>query len=99
MAEDDELEALDQLVNSEGWKLFAGMVDKQWGPSSEWFLGQLDEALKTDDKAGTEHFRQVRASQKSVQLVMQMVPQRIKALKDASVRSSGDFVGSRRGPL
>lgn len=99
MAENHELEALDQLVNSDGWKLFAGMVDKQWGPSSEWFLGELDKALSHDDRSGTEHFRQVRASQREIQRLMQMVPQRIKTLKDASVRSSGDFVGSRRGPL
>lgn len=99
MAENHELEALDQLVNSDGWKLFQAMVDKQWGPASSWFLGQLDDALKRDDKAGTDHFRQVRAAQREIQQVMQMVPHRISALKTVSLPPSGDFVGSRRGPL
>ena len=99
MADNVELEALDQLVNSEGWKLFVGLVNKQWHPSSEWFLGQLDDALKTDDVKGTEHFRQVRASQREVQKVLQLPQQRLEQLKRASQPSSPDFVGSRRGPL
>lgn len=98
MAENHELEALDQLVNSEGWALFRGMVDKQWGPSSDWFLGELDKALAVDGQAGTDHFRQVRAAQREIQKVMGLVPHRIAQIK-ASQTPSGDSAQSRRGVL
>lgn len=99
MAENPELEALDQLVHSEGWKRFTDMVDQQWGPSSAWFLEQLDKALAVDGQGGTDHFRQVRSAQREIQKVMQMPAQRIAKIKTASQQPSGDFVGSRRGPL
>lgn len=98
MAENHELEALDQLVNSEGWTLFRAMVDKQWHPSSQWFLDQLDKALAADGLSGTEQFRQVRAAQREIQKVMNCVPLRIAQIK-ASQTPSGDSAQSRRGVL
>jgi len=99
MAENHELEALDALVNSDGWKRFVSMVDAQWGPSSEWFLEQLDKALAVDGSGGTDHFRQVRSAQREIQKVMQMPSHRLAQIKAGSTKPSGEYVGSRRGLL
>src|SRR6185295_15633248 len=36
--ENQELEALDQLVTSDGWRLFREMVSKDWGPQGSRFI-------------------------------------------------------------
>lgn len=97
MAENSELEDLDQLVSSPGWQRFVAMVNEQWAAGAEWFLKELDTALGTDDATGHTHFRQVRASQREIQKVLRMVPDRIKALKQPE--PSKDSVMSRRGGL
>lgn len=97
MPENSELEDLDQLVASPGWQRFVAMANEQWAASSEWFLNELDQALKTDDTAGHTHFRQVRAAQREIQKVLRMVPERIKALKQPE--KPADPVMSRRGGL
>lgn len=98
MAENLELEELDQLVRSPGWARFRAMVDAQWGPSSEWFLGELDKVLGSDDARSTEHFRQIRAAQREIQKVLQLVPHRLELLTRPTP-SSDTSAGSRRGLL
>lgn len=96
MAENDEREDLDALVRHPGWARFTDMVNSQWSASSEWFLEQLDNALKTDNPNGHEHFRQIRASQREIQKALKMPSDRIKALETKEVPQ---YVASRRGSL
>lgn len=96
-----ELEALDQLVHSEGWKIFTEVVAKEWGTEhggGSRFVKAVTDAAKHDDPNATAILRQIICAQREIHGVMAWLPNRIAVLKQ-SPKSSEDFVGSRRGPL
>lgn len=102
MAENVELEALDQLVKSDGWKFFTGQVAKEWGTvdgGGSQFVKAVSDAAKLEDANATAILRQIICAQREIHKLMQWVPNRLQMLKMSSQTSSQDFVGSRRGTL
>jgi hypothetical protein len=98
MAENQELEALDQLVNSEGWRVFRAMVEKDWGPQGARFVEGVTNAAKGDDLNAMGILRQILASQREIQYVLNMPVNRLKLLKQHT--QTPELVGqSRRGSL
>lgn len=102
MAENPELEALDQLVSCPGWTLFQSMVNKEWGTTEgggATFVKAISDAAKADDPNATALLRQIICAQREIHKVMQLVPQRLALLKRSSAEHPNEFVGSRRGSL
>lgn len=96
-----ELEALQALVDSDGWKLFASMVGKQWGDSEgngERFLQAVSNASKASDADAIAQLRQIVVAQREMQLVMRWPADRLKQLQQAS-QGPGQAHPSRRGSL
>ena len=96
MAENAELENLDQLVNSPGWTLFQQMVDKEWGRTGDRYIDAVTNAARGEDTAAVGILRQILAAQREIGIVMAMVPNRIKMLKLQQPVGAGQ---SRRGGL
>jgi hypothetical protein len=98
MPENHELEALDHLVNSDGWRLFREMVSKDWGPQGHRFIEGVTNAARGTDSDAVGILRQIIASQREINYVLEMPANRVKLLKQAEQRH--DLVGqSRRGSL
>lgn len=96
-----ELEALQALVYSDGWKLFARMVGQQWGDSEgngERFLQAVSGASKAGDADAIAQLRQIVVAQREMQTVMQWPANRLKQLQQAS-QQAGPQHPSRRGSL
>lgn len=101
MSENVELEALDQLVNSEGWKIFSSVISREWGSSEGGgavFVDQVTKAVQHTGPEATEHLRQIVAAQREIQRAMRWPLERIAALKKCDLKS-GSPVLSRRGSL
>lgn len=97
MAENPELEDLDQLVNSAGWRRFTDMVEQQWGRGGDRFIDAVTNAAKGENQHAQDHLRQIIAAQREIQAVMALVPNRVKLLKGSE---QPQLVGaSRRGGL
>ena len=96
MSENSELEDLDQLVHMPGWGRFLSMVDHDWGRGSERFMDAVTNAARGDNVHLQDHLRQILAAQREIQQVMQLVPNRIKHLKQPEMVAAGQ---SRRGGL
>lgn len=102
MAENPELEALDQLVSCPGWTLFQSMVNKEWGTTEgggATFINAVSNAAKLGDADATAQLRQIICAQREIHKVMQLVPQRLALLKRSSAEHPHEYVGSRRGSL
>lgn len=98
MAENSELEALDQLVNSEGWHVFREMVSKDWGPQGARFVEGVTNAARGTDADAVGILRQILASQREIHYVLNMPLNRLKLLKQHA--QTPELVGqSRRGSL
>lgn len=101
MAENVELEALDQLVNSAGWKIFTSVIAREWGTSEGGgavFVDQVSKAVQHTGPEATEHLRQIVAAQREIQRAMRWPLDRIAALKKHEP-NTGLRVMSRRGSL
>lgn len=99
MAENVELEALDQLLHSEGWKILTSVVAKEWGNEEgggAYFAKAVSDAVKELNGA-TEHLRQICAAQREIQRVMSWPSKRVELLHLAAQRPSES--PSRRGTL
>lgn len=100
MAENVELEALDQLVASEGWKILTAVVAKDWGNAEgggAFFADAVSKAVKVTGPEATDHLRQICAAQREIQRVMNWPKERIKLLKGTN--GNHDAPLSRRGSL
>lgn len=98
MAENTELEALDHLIHSDGWRVFTDMVNKDWGPQGARFMESVTNAARGDDRNAVGILRQIIASQREIQYVLGMPEQRLRLLKQADAKP--ELVGqSRRGNL
>jgi hypothetical protein len=97
--ENPELEALDHLVHSEGWRVFREMVNKDWGPAGERYISAVNNTMRVGDEvSAVQQMRQVIVAQREISAVMQMPETRLKQLKQAEQRP--ELVGqSRRGSL
>jgi len=92
-----ELEDLDQLVNSDGWKRFSQMVQDTYGRGGERFFTAVTNAAKGDNPHAQDHLRQILAEQRGALDAVAMVPNRIKLLKQATAQPTPVYIGSRRG--
>ena len=97
MAENSELEDLEQLVSMPGWGRFAGMVDQQWGGAGARYRDAITNAARIGaDAEAMSQLRQIIAAQREIQIVMGLVNNRIKQLKGPQLVAGGQ---SRRGGL
>ena len=96
--ENQELEALDQLVNSDGWRLFREMVGKDWGPQGHRFIDGVTNAARGTDSDAVGVLRQIIASQREINYVLEMPAQRLKLLRQARLQAVPGGQ-SRRGNL
>lgn len=100
MAENSELEALDQLVNSDGWRVFTAMVQNVYGRSSDRFYNAVEASARGDNPHAQDHLRQIIAEQRGALEAVALAANRIKILKGANpVPQAHAYVGSRRGNL
>lgn len=101
MAENAELEDLDQLVTCPGWGRFLKMVDQQWGAAGERYTQAITNAARIGaDADAMSQLRQIVAAQREIQTVMQMIPNRLHRLKQVKqAQSVPELAGSRRGGL
>lgn len=100
MAENVELEALDQLLHSEGWKILSSVVAKEWGSEEgggAYFAKAVSDAVKVTGAEATDHLRQICAAQREIQRVMQWPAKRVELLQQAAKHPSES--PSRRGTL
>lgn len=98
-----ELEDLEQLVSSSGWKVFTAVVAKLWGTSEGGgvrFLDAVTNASKAGDSDAIAHLRQIIAAQREIHSAVSWPETRIKQLKQAQGQQGPmAFTGSRRGGL
>lgn len=97
MAENREIEDLDHLVNSEGWRRFVEMVDRQWGRNSDTYHDAVSNAAKGDNAHMSDHLRQILAAQREILKVLDLPKQRLATLKKAEQHPV--LAMSRRGGL
>lgn len=102
----DEQEALDQLINSEGWHLFRKHVEEQWGSAEGGgvrFVTQMTNiARSADDVLAMGQMRQIIAAQREIQGVdvMGWPKMRLEQIKRTAVPADSDAAPlSRRGGL
>lgn len=95
--ENVELEDLDQLVNSAGWRRYAEMVEKQYGRGSDRFFDAVTQAAKGDNPHANDHLRQIIAEQRGALEAVSLVTQRLKTLQQP--QQPALVGGSRRGGL
>ncbi len=96
-----ELEALQALLDSDGWTVFSRMVGTMWGDSEgngERFLQAVSGASKAGDADAIAQLRQIIVAQREIQLAMKWPTERVKALSQAN-QTSGPMHPSRRGSL
>ena len=101
MSENPELEALDQLVNSDGWKIFTQVISREWGTSEgggAFFVDAVAKAVKAQDRDATDHLRQICAAQREVQRVLTWPHKRLADLKKGDPKTTPPVM-SRRGSL
>lgn len=100
-AQASEREALQALIESDGWKMFAAFVGKQWGDSEgngERFLHAVSKASTASDADAIAHLRQIIVAQREVQLAIRWPSDRLQQLQKAS-QGPGQTHPSRRGSL
>jgi hypothetical protein len=96
-----ELEDLEQLIHSSGWKVFTDVVAKLWGTAEGGgarFLDAVTNASKAGDSDAIAHLRQIIAAQREIHFAVNWPETRIKQLKQAQTGPLS-FTGSRRGTL
>jgi len=96
MAENSELEDLEQLVSLPGWARFVEMVDRQWGTAGDRYKDAIVTAARGEDANAISQLRQIIAAQREIQLVMGIPDYRIKQLAKPEPALVGQ---SRRGGL
>lgn len=89
------VEALTELLASDGWKLFQQAMAEQWGPSSQ--LRQIDRALEAippgDQEAVNQTVQQIRSSGNAINNALRWPSEQLQRLK-ATERKG--FPGFRR---
>lgn len=100
-AKKTELEDLEELLASAGWKALSEMVGKLWGASEgngERFLDAVTKASRASDADALAHLRQIIAAQREIHAIMQWPQTRLAQLKAAEGASGPiPFNPSRRG--
>lgn len=98
-----ERRALEDLLQSDGWKLFAAHMATAWGP--EEYERKLDALLEAADTRGAlspdEEIaltRRVRDTFKGVRASMRWPEERVRQLVDATKPKEGAFDRFRRTP-
>ena len=102
MPENQELEALDHLVSSDGWRLLSEIVQRTYGRSSDRFFDAVTQAAKSDNVHAQDHLRQIIAEQRGALDVLAIPVNRLKVLRGAPKPDGSklELVGqSRRGNL
>lgn len=97
-----ELEALQGLIQSDGWKIYEAVVGKMWGDTDgngERFLQAVSGASKAGDADAMAQLRQIIVAQREIQLVMKWPVERVKQLTQASQPGPALVHPSRRGSL
>jgi hypothetical protein len=100
--ENTELEELEAVTKSEGWRLFVKHVNDEWGSDGALFQGAITAAANvTDDPIATAKLRQVLVTQREIRKLMSWVGERIEYLKKTApaVDSDAKPMSSRRGGL
>jgi hypothetical protein len=78
----DTIDALESLVNSEGWRLLADTARKEWTERER--VGRKNALNDTDDKRALDKLRQITAAQEAVEWVLALPSQEIARLKRLS---------------
>lgn len=104
MAENVELEALDQLISLEGWQRFRNLVAEEWGTpengGGSQFLAAVKAAAALNDADATAQLRQIIVAQREIHKIMEMIPQRVAQMKRTKLGPESDAAPlSRRGAL
>jgi len=97
MSENPEREALEELVNCEGWAILSRMVDQTFGRTSDRFFNAVTQAAAATNPHAPEHLRQIIAEQRGAFEALALATNRLKVLKQAP--PIHDQVMSRRGAL
>ena len=95
----NEREALEALVQDEGWRLFRRHVLAEWGPGGRQFIDATTKAADTKADADAVAFlRQIIVAQREIQRVVQWPEEQVKRLKESELQPVGVAL-SRRGAL
>ena len=90
-----ELDALQALVESEGWRLWLEWYEKEWGAVA--FAGKVATAIgSADPVAAVTLLQQITVAHKAVQGLKEWPAHRIAQLKQQYIPSEVNM--SRRGP-
>ena len=93
-----ELEALDTLIASEGWRLLMDKLQAEWGRSGTRYCDLLEKLANSPDRAqAAADMQQVIWVRKELEQFFRSFLDRQAALKGA--RSPQELVSSRRGVL
>ena len=98
----NEREDLEQLLHSDGWRVFREHAAKEWGTEDGGgarFLQAVRTAAAAGDADATALLRQIVAAQREIHALLAWVPERLKQLKQAETRSDVVELASRRGRL
>lgn len=90
-----ELEALSELVTSDGWRLFRERIDAEWG--SRAVMRQIDSAIVNSKGEPVENdIREIAAAARKIQVAVQWPESRVKELKAKGREKPGMFAQFKR---
>lgn len=95
----NQKEALDELVTSDGWRLFVAFVDAEWGAGGRAFeSAAVAAANDTGNPHSIAHLQQIIAARREIQKILKWPDEQLKTLKEPElVAATTDY--SRRGSL
>ena len=102
--ENTELEDLDQLVNSAGWRRFADYIASEWGTDEgggqRFKQNAKNAADNIEDAMALSKLRQIMAAQREIHRLLAWVDERVAYLKKTQLAPDSDATPmSRRGGL
>lgn len=91
-----EREQLQDLLRSEGWRIFADVAQREWGAGGERFQLAVEQAASKADAESAAYLRMVIFAKKEVERLLAWPTERIHALK-AKEDVTDTLQPSRRG--
>lgn len=85
----NELEQLQDLVRSEGWRVFTEFAAKEWGGAGQRFQFAVEQAAQKADAESAAYLRMVILSKKEVERLLAWPTERIHTLKAKDTTTDG----------